>query len=195
VAASCAGGGSRAMMRRPMSRTRAAAVLLAIVVAAGCASFAPPLPDPIRPTDKNVVLAWTIEEGLYDNGLARQTEIVQVRYAGSREDGLTEIQDYGRRYRGDERPRDPTIYRHKLTAAQLDELQHRLAALELPDANRRREKPGLVPWTMWGICVPVTRGMQCGQLLLDEWREILGAPELFALLESYRHDARIHPDK
>jgi len=183
-----------------MLRTHATARRLALVAAgcaltAACSTFDPAPPPPIRPTDKDVVLAWTIEEGLYDKGLARETEVVQFRYLGSHEDGMTEVQDYGRRYRGDERPRDPTLYRHRLTTAQLDELQHRLAALELPDSNRRQEKPGIVPWTMWGICVPVTRGMQCGQLLVDEWREILGAPALFALLESYRHDARIHPEK
>ena len=60
---------------------------------------------------------------------------------------------------------------------------------------QRQERPGLVPWTMWGICVPVTRGTQCGQLLLDEWRDIMGAPALFTLLQAYRNDARVHPDK
>jgi hypothetical protein len=182
------------MISRRMSRTRAA-LLVSIAVAAGCGTFDPTPPPPIRPTDKNVVLAWTIEEGLYDNGLARQSEVVQIRYTAAADDGMTEIQDYGRRYRGDERPRPPTVYRHHLTPAQLDELQHRLAALELPDINRRQEKPGLVPWTMWGICVPVTRGTQCGQLLVDEWRDIGGAPSLFTLLQSFRRDARIHPDK
>jgi hypothetical protein len=188
------------MMRARMSRTHAAVVLLTVAVVggalgAGCASFDPAPPAPIRPTDKNVVVAWTIEEGLYDNGLARQSEVVQIRYQGGGEDGMIEIHDYGRRYRGDERPREPTIYRRRLTPEQLDELQHRLAALELPDINRRQERPGLVPWTMWGICVPVTRGTQCGQLLLDEWRDIMGAPALFTLLQAYRNDARVHPDK
>ena len=93
-----------------------------------------------------------------------------------------------------EKPRTPTIFRRRLTPAQLDQLQHRLAALELPDIERRQQKPELVPWTMWGICVPVTRGTQCGQLLIDEWRDVGGAPELFALLQSFRRDARIHPD-
>jgi hypothetical protein len=168
-----------------------------VVAAIGCAALGcatdPPPPLPVRPVDKNVVVAWTIEDGLYDNGLARSTEIVTVRYEG--EGGLTEIQDYGRIYRGDQRPRVPKIFRRRLTAAQMDELQHTMTALELPDVNRRQEKPGLVPWTMWGICVPVTRGTQCGQLLLDEWREIGGAPQLFTLLESFRRDARFHPDK
>jgi hypothetical protein len=183
------------MMRRRMSRTHVAAVALLLAFAAGCSTFDPAPPAPIRPTDKNVVLAWTIEEGLYDKGLARASEIVQIRYGDAAEDGTTEIQDYGRRYRGDERPRPPTIYRHHLTAAQLDELQHRLAALELPDINRRQERPAIVPWTMWGICVPVTRGAQCGQLLMDEWRDVSGAPGLFTLLQSFRRDARIHPEK
>jgi len=183
------------MMPRPMVRTHAAAMLLALTFALACSTFDPPPPAPIRPTDKNVVLAWTIEEGLYDNGLARASEVVQIRYMDAADDGMTEIHDYGRRYRGDERPREPKIYRRRLTPAQLDELQHRLAALELPDINRRRQKPDLVPWTMWGICVPVTRGTQCGQLVMDEWNDINGAPALFALLESFRHDARLHPDR
>ena len=180
-----------------MSPTHAASVgfALSLALVAGCASFDPAPPAPIRPTDKNVVLAWTIEEGLYDNGLARASEIVQFRYSDAADDGVTEVQDYGRRYRGDERPHDPKIYRHRLTPEQLDELQHRLAALELPDINRRKERPGLVPWTMWGICVPVTRGTQCGQLLIDEWRDIGGAPALFTLLQSYRNDALIHPER
>ena len=76
----------------------------------------------------------------------------------------------------------------------MEQLQHVLAGLELPDLERRQEKPELVPWTMWGICVPVTRGTQCGQLLRDEWRDVGGAPQLFGLLESYRRDARLHPD-
>jgi len=172
-----------------------AAVVLGLVAAsAGCAPFDPPPPAPIRPTDLNVVVAWTIEEGLYDSGLARSTEIVQFRYQGGSDDGLTEIQDYGRLYRGDQKPRTPTMYRRHLTSAQMEQLQHVLAALELPDLERRQRKPDLVPWTMWGICVPVMRGTQCGQLLRDEWRDVGGAPELFSLLESFRRDARLHPD-
>ena len=181
------------MMRRRMSRSIAAASLL-VVLAVGCAPFDPPPPAPIRPTDRNVVVAWTIEEGLYDNGLARATEIIQFRYQGGADDGVTEVQDYGRLYRGDQRARKPTIYRRHLTSQEMEQLQHVLAALELPDLERRQEKPGLVPWTMWGICVPVMRGTQCGQLLRDEWRDVGGAPQLFGLLESYRRDARLHPD-
>jgi hypothetical protein len=181
------------MIRRLMFRTIAAASLL-LVLTAGCASFDPPPPAPIRPTDRNVVVAWTIEEGLYDNGLARSTEIVQFRYQGGSDDGLTEVQDYGRLYRGDQKPRTPTMYRRHLSSAQMEQLQHVLAALELPDLERRQRKPDLVPWTMWGICVPVTRGTQCGQLLRDEWRDVGGASELFGLLESFRRDARLHPD-
>ena len=182
------------MMRRRMSRTFAAAALLTVVLSLGCAPFDPPPPAPIRPTDKNVVLAWTIEEGLYDNGLARATEIIQFRYQGGSDDGMTEIQDYGRLYRGDQRPRTPKIYRRRLTRVEMEQLQHVLAALELPDIERRQRKPDLVPWTMWGICVPVQRGTQCGQLLRDEWRDVGGAPQFFALIESYRRDARLHPD-
>jgi hypothetical protein len=177
------------MMAVRMCRSLWAALVLA--VAAGCATDPAP-PAPIRPVGKDVVLAWTIEDALYDKGLARATEVVTVRYVGT--DGQTEIQDYGRVYRGDERPRTPSVFRRRLTAAQMDQLQHALAALELPDLNRRRERPGIVPWTMWGICVPVTRGTQCGQLLVDEWRDVDGAWQLFALLQSFRVDARNRPD-
>ena len=177
------------MMVVRMRRSFWAALVLA--VAAGCATESPP--EPMRPTGKDVLLSWTIQEALYDKGLARATEVVTVRYQGV--EGLTEILDYGRVYRGDEHPRAPNLFRRKLTAAQMDQLQHAMAALELPDMNRRRERPGVVPWTMWGICVPVTRGTQCGQLLIDEWRDIGGAPALFALLNSYRRDARLHPEK
>jgi len=162
-----------------------------IVLAAGCATEAPPAP--VRPIDKNVVLAWTIEDALYDNGLARATEVVTFRYMG--DEGLTEIQDYGRVYRGDQRSRAPTIFRRRLTPAQMDQLQHALAALELPDVERRQARPEIVPWTLWGICLPVTRGTQCGQLLMDEWRDVDGAFPLFALLQSFRRDCRLHPDK
>ena len=137
-----------------MSRSIVAALLLA-VAAAGCAGDPGP-PAPIRPVGKDVVLAWTIEDALYDNGLARATEVVTIRYLGI--DGQTEIQDYGRVYRGDQRPRKPNIFRHQLTAAQMDQLQHAMTALELPDVNRRQERPGIVPWTMWGICVPSRAG-------------------------------------
>jgi hypothetical protein len=162
-----------------------------LVGALGCATESPPAP--VRPVGKDVVLAWTIEDALYDKGLARATEVVTVRYVGL--DGLTEIQDYGRVYRGDDSPRKPNVFRRRLTAAQMDQLQHALAALELPDVNRRQERPSVVPWTMWGLCVPVTRGTQCGQLLVDEWRDIDGAWQLFALLQSFRNDARLHPDR
>lgn len=174
-----------------MRRSIWAAPLL-LAAALGCATD-PAAPAPVRPVGKDVVLAWTIDEALYDNGLARATEVVTVRYQGS--DGQTEVQDYGRVYRGDQRSRAPTIFRRRLTAAQMDQLQHALAAMELPDANRRQERPGVVPWTMWGLCVPVTRGTQCGQLLVDEWRDIDGAWPLFSLLQSFRRDARIHPDR
>jgi len=179
---------TRASLRRRPCVGRA---LLIAVTIAGCASEPPP-PAPIRPIGKDVVLAWTIEEGLYDKGLARSTEVVTFRYLGT--EGQTEIQDYGRIYLGDQRPRMPTVLRRRLTPAQMDQLQHALAALELPDAERRRDKPDNVPWTMWGICVPATRGMQCGQLLADEWRDVGGAPQLFGLLESYRRDAHLHPN-
>jgi hypothetical protein len=182
------------MMRRRMSRTQTIVAAVVLAVAVGCAPFDPPPPAPIRPTDRNVVVAWTIEEGLYDKGLARSTEIIQFRYEAGADEGLTEIQDYGRLYRGDQKARAPTIYRRRLTSAQMEQLQHVLAALELPDIDRRQQKPELVPWTMWGICVPVTRGTQCGQLLRDEWRDVGGAPQFFGLLESFRHDARLHPD-
>ena len=176
----------------PAQMTRFPAAVLLTIVALGCATD-PGAPAPVRPVGKDVVLAWTIEEALYDRGLARATEVVTVRYQGS--DGQTEVQDYGRVYRGDQGPRTPTIFRHRLTAAQMDQLQHALAAMELPDVNRRQERPGIVPWTMWGICVPVTRGTQCGQLLVDEWRDVDGAWPLFSLLQSFRRDARIHPER
>jgi len=183
------------MMRRRMSRTQTIVAAVVLAVAVGCAPFDPPPPAPIRPTDRNVVVAWTIEEGLYDKGLARSTEIIQFRYKAGADEGLTEIQDYGRLYRGDQRPRTPTIFRRRLTPAQMDQLQHALAALELPDVDRRQDRPEVVPWTMWGICLPVTRGTQCGQLLMDEWRDVDGASPLFALLQSLRRDCRLHPDK
>lgn len=182
-------------MKRARRRPRSAgtALLLAAVIA-GCASEPPP-PAPVRPIGKDIVLAWTIEEGLYDNGLARATEVVTFRYLGLGGAGQTEIQDYGRTYRGDQRPRAPSLFRRRLTPTQMDQLQHALAALELPDQQRRRDQPEIVPWTLWGICVPVTRGVQCGQLLADEWTDIDGAPALFALLESFRRDCRLHPDR
>ena len=70
-----------------MARRRGPLLLAAwlTVLAAACATEAPPAP--VRPVDKNVVLAWTIEDALYDNGLARSTEVVTFRYVG--DDGLT----------------------------------------------------------------------------------------------------------
>ena len=172
--------------------TRRHLLLLASLLAgAGCTN--PPPPPPVRPVDPNVVLAWTIERAFYDNGLARATEVVTVRDVGT--DGQVEIQDYGTVWRGDTRPRAPAVFRRKLTQPQMDELQRAVSGLELPNIDRRREAPSLVPWTMWGVCIPVRTGTQCGQLLLEEWPEIGGAPELFQLLETFRHDARVHPDK
>jgi hypothetical protein len=179
-------------MKRARPRRRPGPALLLAVAIAACAGDPPP-PAPVRPIGKDVVLAWTIEEGLYDNGLARATEVVTFRYLGT--DGQTEIQDYGRIYRGDQRSRAPRLFRRRLTPEQMDQLQHVLAALELPDAQRRRDQPEIVPWTLWGICVPATRGMQCGQLLADEWPGVDGAPALFALLQSFRRDCRLHPDR
>ena len=192
VARPCAGGRCRAMMRRRMSRSIVAASLL-VVLAAGCAPFDPPPPAPIRPTDRNVVVAWTIEEGLYDNGLARATEIIQFRYQGGADDGVTEIQDYGRLYRGDQRPRKPTIYRRHLTSQEMEQLQHVLAALELPDLERRQEKPELVPWTMWGIASP-SRAHAVLPAAARRMARRRRRAQLFGLLESYRRDARLHPD-
>jgi len=53
------------MLRRMSLRTLAAAAVLltGVLTLVGCARFDPAPPPPIRPTDKNVVLAWTIEEG------------------------------------------------------------------------------------------------------------------------------------
>jgi hypothetical protein len=173
------------MIRPPML------ALAALLSGAGC--FNPPPPEPVRPVGPNVVLAWTIERAFYDNGLARATEVITIRDVGV--DGQVEVQDYGTVWRGDTRPRVPAVFRRKLTQPQMDQLQRAVSGLELPNIDRRKEAPGLVPWTMWGICIPVRSGTQCGQLLLEEWPEIGGAQELFALLDSFRRDARVHPEK
>ena len=59
------------MMPVRMRRSLWAALVLA--VAAGCATDPAP-PAPIRPVGKDIVLAWTIEDALYDKGLAREVE-------------------------------------------------------------------------------------------------------------------------
>jgi hypothetical protein len=158
----------------------------------GCASGPPP-PMPVRPVGKDVVLAWTIERGLYDHGVRRATEVVTIR---SREGkGEVEVQDFGVVAQGDATPRRPTVYRRGLATAELDTLNRALFGLELPDVGRRREAPALVPWTLWGVCFPTTRAMQCGQLLVDEWNDIRGAPELFALLQTLRDESVSRPDR
>ena len=144
----------------------------------------------MRPIGKDVVLAWTIERGLYDQGLRRSTEVLTIR---SREGkGDVEVQDFGVVYQGDATPRSPAIYRRGLAPAELEGLNRTLFDLELPDAGRRREAPAIVPWTLWGICFPVGAAMQCGQLLADEWNEVRGAPELFAFLQTLRREAADH---
>ncbi len=158
-------------------------LLAAAALIAGCASAAPP-PAPVRPVGKDVVLAWTIERGLYDGGLRRSTEVVTVRSRAGK--GEMEVQDFGVVYAGDSAPQTPSIHRRGLTAAELDGLSRTTFGMELPDTDRRREAPAIVPWTLWGICFPTSRAMQCGQLLVDEWGGVHGAPELFALLESLR---------
>jgi hypothetical protein len=169
--------------------------LLAMIALAGaiigCATDPPP-PLPVRPYDPSVILAWTIERGLYEEGPARATEVVTVRATGGEGGGEVVVQDFGMTRRGDRRPpRAPTIARRALNAAEMDALGHALAALELPDVARRAEHPNLVPWTIWGICLPVSkRTTQCGQLWVDEWNGVGGAPELFALLQAWRQDTK-----
>ena len=42
-----------------------------------------------------------------------------------------------------------------------------------------------------GFCLPVTaKKMQCGQLWVEEWNGVGGAPELFTLLQSWRQEAK-----
>jgi hypothetical protein len=163
-----------------------AGMTLVVAAGLGCASGPAP-PAPVRPVGKDVVLAWTIERGLYDQGLRRSTEVMTIRSrAGT---GDVEVQDFGVVYQGDATPRSPTIYRRGLTPAELDDLNRTLFGLELPDAGRRTETPGIVPWTLWGICFPVGQAMQCGQLLPGEWNDVNGASELFALLQTLRQEA------
>ena len=164
--------------------------VVVVGAALACAS-APPPPAPVRPVGKDVVLAWTIERGLYDGGLQRSTEVVTVRARAGK--GELEVQDFGVVYAGDQRPRAPTIRRRGLSAAELDGLNRTAFGMELPDTERRREPPAIVPWTLWGICFPSNRAMQCGELLEDEWAAVHGAPELFALLESLRRQAAAAP--
>lgn len=154
-------------------------------VLAACASAAPP-PAPIRPVGADVVLAWTIERGLYDGGLRRSTEVVIVRARDGK--GSIEVQDFGVVYDGDAKPRAPVIRRRNLAAAELDDIRRKLDAMELPDTERRREAPTIVPWELWGICVPAGRAMQCGQLLAGEWNDVHGGPDLFSRLEALRQE-------
>src|SRR5688572_17723150 len=169
-----------------------AALATATLLLLGCATDPPP-PLPVRPVDPDVIVAWTIERGLYEQGVARSTEVVTVRASGGQGEML--IQDYGLTRRGEKRPaRAPTMNRRPISAEELDALEHALNALELPDAARRAEAPTLVPWTIWGICLPVTKKkMQCGQLWVDEWNGVGGAPELFTLLQSWRQECKSLP--
>jgi hypothetical protein len=171
---------------------RATLLAATVLLLLGCATDPPP-PLPIRPTDPNVIVAWTIERGLYDDGVARSTEVVTIRVSGGQAEMV--VQDYGLTRRGAARPaRAPTVKRRPLNEAELEALEHALNALELPDAARRAEAPTLVPWTIWGICLPVTaKKMQCGQLWVEEWNGVGGAPELFTLLQSWRQEAKSPP--
>ncbi len=171
---------------------RATALVATVLLLLGCGTDPPP-PLPVRPVDPNVIVAWTIERGLYEQGVARATEVVTVRASAG--EGEMLVQDYGLTRRGETRPvRAPTMKRRPVTAAELEELEHALNALELPDAARRAEAPTLVPWTIWGICLPVTKKkMQCGQLWVDEWNGVGGAPELFTLLQSWRQETKPRP--
>jgi hypothetical protein len=171
---------------------RPALATAALLLLLGCATDPPP-PLPVRPVDPNVIVAWTIERGIYDEGVARATEVVTVRASGGQAEML--VQDYGLTRRGDKRPvRPPTMKRRALSVAELEALEHALNGLELPDAARRAQAPTLVPWTIWGICLPVTqRKMQCGQLWVDEWNGVGGAPELFTLLQSWRQESKALP--
>ena len=178
-------------VNRPALATASLLTLLPLLLAA-CATDPPP-PLPIRPSDPNVIVAWTIERGLYEQGVARATEVVTVRASGGQAEMV--VQDYGMTRRGETRPvRAPTVNRRALNAAELDALEHALNGLELPDAARRAEAPTLVPWTIWGICLPVTKKkMQCGQLWVEEWNGVGGAPELFTLLQSWRQETKPRP--
>ena len=171
---------------------RPALATAALLLTLGCATDPPP-PLPIRPVDPNVIVAWTIERGLYDNGVARATEVVTVRASGGQAEMF--VQDYGLTRRGDKRPvRPPTMKRRAISGAEMEALEHALNALELPDAARRAQAPTLVPWTIWGICLPVTqKKMQCGQLWVEEWNGVGGAPELFTLLQSWRQECKSLP--
>ena len=60
---------------------RATALVATVLLLLGCATDPPP-PLPIRPVDPNVIVAWTIERGLYEQGVARATEVVTVRASG-----------------------------------------------------------------------------------------------------------------
>jgi hypothetical protein len=166
--------------------TRALRVGLLLATGLACASRPPP-PAPVRPVGKDVLLAWTIERGLYDRGVRRSTEVVTIRSRAGQ--GELEVQDFGVVHQDDAAPRTPRIHRRALTVAEMDGLNRTLFGLELPDVDRRREAPAIVPWTLWGICFPTTRSMQCGQLLADEWKDVRGAPELFALLETLREQS------
>jgi hypothetical protein len=170
----------------PMNRC---ALATAVVLLLGCATDPPP-PAPVRPFDPSVILAWTIERGLYDGGPARATEVITV--TGKAGGGEVLVQDYGMTRRGETRPpRAPTIARRSLSADEMETLGHALAALELPDAARRAELPSIVPWTVWGICIPVSKKTtQCGQLWVDEWNGVGGAQELFTLLQSWRQESK-----
>jgi hypothetical protein len=159
---------------------------------AGCASTPPP-PMPVRPIGNDVVLAWTIERGLYDGGVQRATEVVTIRAREGKAE--VEVQDFGTAPQGDGKPRTPTVYRRDLKAAELDTLNRALFGLELPDVDRRREAPAIVPWTLWGVCFPTRKAMQCGQLLADEWNDVNGARELFAVLQTLRQESVDRPDR
>ena len=69
----------------------------------------------------------------------------------------------------------------------MDQLEHALDALELPDAARRAggADAGSVD-DLGDLPAGDAKKMQCGQLWVDEWNGVGGAPELFTLLQSWR---------
>lgn len=168
--------------------------LLLLLLGGACASAWRPQNVPARSPTQRLILTWTIDDWVYEQGSGRDTERVAVYSDGTI--GQIEVEVLGARWSNGPSNVGASTWVSLVQTPQLRALVDALRALRVPDnAPTMAVDPHRSPATTWTICVPTEGGERCAALPLSEWAAMEGAGSVFALVKAMRDDCVQHGDR